>query len=145
MLLTGDTPQTFNTPPRPRRIEKDLSNTSAELEKLKKLKILAERNSLFDDKAVEMDELSYIIEQDVDSLNQQIAQLQAMVEAQGGQSGRDMQSHRNSVVVWLQSKVASVFDDFKSVPEVRTQERAPPGGDSPSAEWLENEFSIITE
>ncbi|KAM6296885.1 syntaxin-5-like [Podargus strigoides] len=102
MLLTGDTPQTFNTPPHPRRIEKDLSNSSAELEKLKKLKILAERNSLFDDKAVEMDELSYIIEQDVDSLNQQIAQLQAVVRAQRRQSGRDMQSHRNSVVVWLQ-------------------------------------------
>ncbi|KAM6296884.1 syntaxin-5-like [Podargus strigoides] len=92
-----------------------------------------------------MDELRYIIEQDVDSLKQQIAQLQAVVRAQRRQSGRDMQSHRNSVVVWLQSKVASMFDDFKSVPEVRTQERAPPGGAAPSAERQRSEFSIMAE
>lgn len=43
-----------------RRIGKDLSNTFAKLEKLT---ILAKRKSLFDDKAVEIEELTYIIKQ----------------------------------------------------------------------------------
>nr|KAF6439165.1 syntaxin 5 [Molossus molossus] len=43
-----------------KRIGKDLSNTFAKLEKLT---ILAKRKSLFDDKAVEIEELTYIIKQ----------------------------------------------------------------------------------
>ncbi|XP_065510122.1 LOW QUALITY PROTEIN: syntaxin-5 [Caloenas nicobarica] len=104
--------------PVPRRIGKDLSNTFAKLEKLT---ILAKRKSLFDDKAVEIEELTYIIKQDINSLNKQIAQLQDVVRARGGQSGRHVQSHSNTVVVSLQSKLASMSNDFKSVLEVRTE------------------------
>nr|XP_015103864.1 syntaxin-5 isoform X3 [Vicugna pacos] len=45
-----------------KRIGKDLSNTFAKLEKLT---ILAKRKSLFDDKAVEIEELTYIIKQNL--------------------------------------------------------------------------------
>ncbi|XP_066843462.1 syntaxin-5 isoform X3 [Anser cygnoides] len=101
-----------------KRIGKDLSNTFAKLEKLT---ILAKRKSLFDDKAVEIEELTYIIKQDINSLNKQIAQLQDVVRARGSQSGRHVQTHSNTVVVSLQSKLASMSNDFKSVLEVRTE------------------------
>uniref|UniRef100_H9GMR9 Syntaxin-5 n=1 Tax=Anolis carolinensis TaxID=28377 RepID=H9GMR9_ANOCA len=89
------------------RIGKDLSNTFAKLEKLT---ILAKRKSLFDDKAIEIEELTYIVKQDINSLNKQIAQL-----------GRHVLTHSNTVVVSLQSKLASMSNDFKSVLEVRTE------------------------
>ncbi|XP_076972053.1 syntaxin-5 [Tamandua tetradactyla] len=101
-----------------KRIGKDLSNTFAKLEKLT---ILAKRKSLFDDKAVEIEELTYIIKQDINSLNKQIAQLQDFVRAKGTQSGRHLQTHSNTIVVSLQSKLASMSNDFKSVLEVRTE------------------------
>ncbi|ELW52017.1 Syntaxin-5 [Tupaia chinensis] len=83
-----------------KRIGKDLSNTFAKLEKLT---ILAKRKSLFDDKAVEIEELTYIIKQDINSLNKQIAQLQDFVRAKGSQSGRHLQTHSNTIVVSLQN------------------------------------------
>uniref|UniRef100_A0A8C8RS47 Syntaxin-5 n=1 Tax=Pelusios castaneus TaxID=367368 RepID=A0A8C8RS47_9SAUR len=101
-----------------KRIGKDLSNTFAKLEKLT---ILAKRKSLFDDKAVEIEELTYIIKQDINSLNKQIAQLQEFVRAKGSQSGRHVQTHSNTIVVSLQSRLASMSNDFKSVLEVRTE------------------------
>uniref|UniRef100_A0A8C7X0I7 Syntaxin-5 n=1 Tax=Oryzias sinensis TaxID=183150 RepID=A0A8C7X0I7_9TELE len=101
-----------------RRIGKDLSNTFAKLEKLT---ILAKRKSLFDDKAVEIEELTYIIKQDINSLNKQIAQLQDLVRSRGAPGGRHIQSHSNTIVVSLQSKLASMSNDFKSVLEVRTE------------------------
>uniref|UniRef100_A0A8C9RAE4 Syntaxin-5 n=1 Tax=Scleropages formosus TaxID=113540 RepID=A0A8C9RAE4_SCLFO len=82
-----------------KRIGKDLSNTFAKLEKLT---ILAKRKSLFDDKAVEIEELTYIIKQDINSLNKQIAQLQELVRSRGSQSGRHVQTHSNTIVVSLQ-------------------------------------------
>ncbi|KAL4659998.1 syntaxin-5-like [Arapaima gigas] len=101
-----------------KRIGRDLSNTFAKLEKLT---ILAKRKSLFDDKAVEIEELTYIIRQDIGSLNKQIAQLQELVRSRSTQSSRHLQTHSNTVVVSLQSKLASMSNDFKSVLEVRTE------------------------
>ncbi|XP_030622020.1 syntaxin-5a [Chanos chanos] len=101
-----------------KRIGKDLSNTFAKLEKLT---ILAKRKSLFDDKAVEIEELTYIIKQDINSLNKQIAQLQELLRSRKGQNGRHIQTHSNTIVVSLQSKLASMSNDFKSVLEVRTE------------------------
>lgn len=100
-----------------KRIGKDLSNTFAKLEKLT---ILAKRKSLFDDKSVEIEELTYIIKQDINSLNSQIARLQELARARGGTGGHG-RSHSNTVVVSLQSKLASMSNDFKSVLEVRTE------------------------
>uniref|UniRef100_A0AAY5K2K3 Syntaxin-5 n=1 Tax=Esox lucius TaxID=8010 RepID=A0AAY5K2K3_ESOLU len=101
-----------------KRIGKDLSNTFAKLEKLT---ILAKRKSLFDDKAVEIEELTYIIKQDINSLNKQIAQLQGLIRSRGAPGGRHIQTHSNTIVVSLQSKLASMSNDFKSVLEVRTE------------------------
>uniref|UniRef100_A0A671QBZ1 Syntaxin-5-like n=1 Tax=Sinocyclocheilus anshuiensis TaxID=1608454 RepID=A0A671QBZ1_9TELE len=100
------------------RIGRDLSNTFAKLEKLT---ILAKRKSLFDDKAAEIDELTYIVKQDINGLNKQIAGLQELVRSRSGQNGRLLQTHSNTIVVSLQSKLASMSSDFKSVLEVRTE------------------------
>ncbi|KAK1903578.1 Syntaxin-5, partial [Dissostichus eleginoides] len=108
-----------------KRIGKDLSNTFAKLEKLT---ILAKRKSLFDDKAVEIEELTYIIRQDINSLNKQIAQLQDLVRSRAAPGGRHIQTHSKTIVVSLQSKLASISNDFKSVLEVRTE---PPASSSP--------------
>uniref|UniRef100_A0A8C7UM98 Syntaxin 5A, like n=1 Tax=Oncorhynchus mykiss TaxID=8022 RepID=A0A8C7UM98_ONCMY len=82
-----------------KRIGKDLSNTFAKLEKLT---ILAKRKSLFDDKAVEIEELTYIVKQDINSLNKQIAQLQGLVRSRQSQNGKHLQTHSNTIVVSLQ-------------------------------------------
>lgn len=103
-----------------KHIGKDLANTYTKLEKLT---ILAKRKSLFDDKPVEIQELTYIIKQDIKSLNEKIAQLQTLAKSQKTQNGhhQHLQTHSNSVVVALQSKLASMSSDFKQVLEVRTE------------------------
>ncbi|XP_012683089.1 syntaxin 5A, like [Clupea harengus] len=101
-----------------KRIGRDLSNTFAKLEKLT---ILAQRKSLFDDKAPEIDELTYIVKQDINSLNKQIAQLQELVRSRSRQNSRHLQTHSNTIVVSLQSKLAAMSNDFRSVLEVRTE------------------------
>ncbi|KFM74134.1 hypothetical protein X975_13285, partial [Stegodyphus mimosarum] len=101
-----------------KQIGKDISSTFAKLEKLT---LLAKKKSLFDDQPVEVQELIYIIKQDITSLNKQISQLQELSKARNNNHGRHMQSHSNSVVVSLQSKLASMSNDFRHVLEVRTQ------------------------
>ncbi|XP_045175121.1 syntaxin-5-like [Mercenaria mercenaria] len=101
-----------------KRIGRDLANTFAKLEKLT---LLAKRKSLFDDKPVEIQELTYIIKEDINSLNKQIAQLQQVARGQQGQNARQKQTHSNTVVVALQSKLATMSNDFKQVLEVRTE------------------------
>ncbi|XP_063059796.1 syntaxin 5A, like [Engraulis encrasicolus] len=101
-----------------KRIGRNLSNTFAKLEKLT---MLAKSKSLFDDKATEIDELTHIVKQDINHLNKQIAQLQELVRSRGRQNGRHQQTHSNTVVVSLQSKLAAMSNDFKSVLEVRTE------------------------
>lgn len=101
-----------------KRIGKDLANTFAKLEKLT---ILAKRKSLFDDKPMEIQELTYIIKQDIDNLNKQIASLQQFVNHHKQQNGKHLQTHSTTVVVALQSKLANMSNDFKGVLEVRTE------------------------
>ena len=68
-----------------RKIGHDISSTFAKLEKLT---ILAKRKSLFDDKPEEIQQLTFIIKQDISLLNEQIARLQELSKAQRHQNGR---------------------------------------------------------
>lgn len=101
-----------------KHIGKDISNTFAKLEKLA---ILAKKKSLFDDRPMEIQELTYIIKQDINSLNQQIAQLQELVRSKASTQGKHLQTHSSTVVLSLQSKLARMSKDFKGVLEVRTE------------------------
>ncbi|KIK70809.1 hypothetical protein GYMLUDRAFT_147832 [Collybiopsis luxurians FD-317 M1] len=104
-------------------IGKDISSTNI---KLGKLSQLAKRKTLFDDRPVEISELTFIIKQDLASINKQIATLQAYVKqrkAQGAKSedGKQIDEHNKNVVTLLQSKLADTSVAFQEVLEVRTQ------------------------
>ncbi|KAI9636166.1 integral membrane protein sed5 [Dioszegia hungarica] len=109
-------------------IAKDINATTA---KLGKLAQLAKRKTLFDDRPIEISELTYIIRQDIAHLNTQIAALQAYVRTQkagGGGGGKDKKSdgkqveeHNSNVVMMLQSRLANMGMGFKDVLELRTQ------------------------
>jgi len=99
-------------------IGKDITNTYAKLEKLT---LLAKRKSIFDDRPVEIEELTHIIKQDMGSLNKQILQLQGLSRGRGATAGRNVQNFSSNVVVTLQSKLANMSSQFKQVLEVRTE------------------------
>jgi len=101
-----------------RSIGQDITNTYTKLEKLT---LLAKRKTIFDDKPVEIQELTYIIKHDIANLNRQIGQLQNIAKAQRKDQGQHQQSHSTSVVVQLQSKLATMSNNFKQVLEVRTE------------------------
>jgi syntaxin 5 len=107
---------------------------------------VAKRKTLFDDRPVEISvglvllpvhdyimwfrlaqELTFIIKQDIASINTQIAALQSFVKqrkAQGSSvEGKQIDEHKNNVVMLLQSKLATTSMTFKDVLEVRTQAR----------------------
>lgn len=84
--------------------------------------LVAKRKSLFDDRTTEIQELTYIIKGDLSSLNQQIAHLQDISKRQRQSNhGKHLQSHSSSVVLALQSKLATMSADFKQILEVRTE------------------------
>ncbi|KAF9505644.1 hypothetical protein BS47DRAFT_1306327 [Hydnum rufescens UP504] len=101
-------------------IGKDITNTTTKLDKLAQL---AKRKTLFDDRPVEISELTYIIKQDIANLNKQIASLQTFVKTQTSRPGASKQvdEHNNNVVMLLQSKLATTSMSFKDVLEIRTQ------------------------
>lgn len=100
-----------------KRIGRDLSKT---YEKLEKLTLLCKKRSLFDDRPVEIQELTYIVKQDITSLKKQIGQLEQIVSARSG-GQKDVKRHSSSIVRTLRSKLASMSDNFKSVLEVRRE------------------------
>ncbi|KAJ9120675.1 hypothetical protein QFC22_002606 [Naganishia vaughanmartiniae] len=109
------------------QIGKDINTTTLKLQKLAQL---AKRKTLFDDRPVEISELTYIIRQDISSLNAQIAQLQQHLRASqaAAAAGKgkakaegQVEEHNSNVVMMLQSRLASMGMGFKDVLELRTQ------------------------
>ncbi|MCJ1439051.1 cis-Golgi t-SNARE syntaxin [Xylographa pallens] len=99
---------------------------SGTMEKLERLAQLARRKTLFDDRPVEIAELTYVIKQDLSSLNSQISSLQSLSKTQHAQVARSSNvdqegEHNKNVVVLLQGKLADVSVNFKEVLEVRTK------------------------
>lgn len=74
-----------------------------------------------------MQELTYIIKQDIANLNKQIATLQAYVKQRNSQNtsktpeSKQLDEHNHNVVMLLQSKLADTSMSFKDVLEIRTQ------------------------
>lgn len=93
------------------------------MSKLERLAALAKRRTIFDDKPVEISELTYIIKADLSAINTSISQLQSFVKQQsgGGGAGGAQVEHSKNVVVMLQGKLADVSVGFKEVLEVRTK------------------------
>ena len=77
---------------------------------------------MFDDRPVEINELTYVIKQDLSALNQKISSLQSLSKTQQTKtSGEQEGEHNKNVVVLLQGKLADVGVNFKDVLEVRTK------------------------
>ncbi|KAL8655291.1 MAG: hypothetical protein Q9226_003104 [Calogaya cf. arnoldii] len=96
------------------------------MEKLERLAQLAKRKTLFDDRPNEINELTFVIKQDLASLNAQISSLQSISKSQNPHSARGSAAeqegeHNKNVVVLLQGKLADVGVNFKEVLEVRTK------------------------
>lgn len=84
--------------------------------------LVASKKSLFDDRSAEIQELTYIVKGDLNSLNQQIAKLQDISKSQRkSTSGKHLLSHSSNMVVALQAKLANMSNDFKQILEVRTE------------------------
>lgn len=101
-----------------KKIGKDLTNTCIKLEKLTDL---AKKKSMSDDKPKEIQDLTYLIKQDINNLQSDIVRLQEFVKSSQDNNSKNMQKHSSNVVYSLQSKLAHVSKDFKQVLEVRSE------------------------
>lgn len=81
---------------------------------------MAKRRTLFDDRPVEINELTFVIKQDLSSLNQQIGGLQALTRQQHPKADQEGE-HNKNVVYLLQGKLTDVSVNFKDVLEERTK------------------------
>ena len=97
------------------------TNIGKTYSKLEKLALLAKRKSLFDDKSREIQELTFLIKDDINALNKDIAKLQQHARGNNRANGKHLQSHSSGIVVSLQSKLASMSTEFKQVLQVRTE------------------------
>lgn len=113
-------------------ISREIADTTAMLQRLA---MLAKRKTLFDDKPVEISQLTFVIKQKVSNINQEIASLQTFVKTSGasGLSGsaasawggngnareKQLTEHANNVVVSLQGSLSEVTTGFEEVLEVR--------------------------
>lgn len=70
-----------------------------------------------------LQELTYIIKQDIAALNSQIAQLQVFTQSNlnAGAGSKQVSEHNKNVVTMLQTKLADTTIGFKDVLEIRTQ------------------------
>jgi len=98
------------------QIGKDIGETAEKLERLSKL---AKKKSLFDDPAIEISELTSIINQDIKNINNQILTLQA--SSNSSKRNKHLQKHSETVVDSLKSKLRHTTKDFSDVLEIRTE------------------------
>lgn len=101
-----------------KQIGRELTNTCVKLEKLTEL---ARKRTLFEDKAKDIQELTFHIKQDINNLHSEITQLQAFTKANQDHANKNRQKHSSNVVYTLQSKLADMSKDFKQVLEVRSE------------------------
>lgn len=125
-LLTDAQKAAADGPAQPKRsdfarkaaeIGRGISTTMGKLEKLAQL---AKRRTLFDDRPVEINELTFVIKQDLSSLNQQIGYLQNLTKLQHPKADQEGE-HNKNVVYLLQGKLTDVSVNFKDVLEERTK------------------------
>lgn len=87
--------------------------------------LVAKRKSIFNDRQVEIEELTNIIKTDLKSLNHQIGKLQELSKKQregyNASHSHHVASHSSSIVMTLQSKLANMSNHFKSVLEMRSE------------------------
>lgn len=101
------------------RIDREIIETS---EKLEKLQWLVGSGSLYNDNPIEIQELTYIIKQDIGRLNRANMQLKELVQlnSSNGNFNPHQQKHSSTIVMSLQNKLAKMSEKFKSTLQLRT-------------------------
>jgi syntaxin 5 len=102
-------------------IGRGISGTMAKLERLAQL---ARRKTLFDDKPQEINQLTFVIKQDLASLNQSLKELSvegSSTSKAGGKNAAQEGEHNKNVVIMLNAKLATVGIHFKETLETRTK------------------------
>jgi len=85
--------------------------------KLNKLSKLAKIKSLFNDPALEIQDLTYVIKRDITLLTQQIGNLSNLINAANQQTKKNS----DNIISTLQAKLAATTADFRKVLEIRTK------------------------
>lgn len=93
---------------------------SATMAKLEKLAQLAKKKTLFDDRPVEINELTFVIKQDLSSLNEKIRNLQDLSRRLHPKPDQEGENNKN-ILLLLQGKLGDVGANFKDVLEIRTK------------------------
>ncbi|KAI3402430.2 sed5 [Candida oxycetoniae] len=98
-------------------IAKDISHVT---ELLGKLAILAKRKPLFDDKPIEIGELTYVIKQDIFRIETNIQNLQKYIKGEASiKVDSQTTQYSKNVLTLLNSKMKNVSGEFKNVLEIR--------------------------
>jgi len=100
------------------KIGKELYDTSDKLAKLTKL--TKKVGFVFDDPTVEIEELTFIIKQNIHNLNKEIALLKASTKSSTN-SSKQHQSHSDTIITSLNKKLATTTKDFTDVLHQRTE------------------------
>ncbi|XP_074578541.1 syntaxin-32-like [Curcuma longa] len=92
-------------------------------QKLAKLAKLAKRTSVFDDPAIEIQELTSVIKKDITALNSAVVDLQLLcnLRNESGNMSRDTTNHSSTVVDNLKNRLMSTTKEFKEVLTMRTE------------------------
>lgn len=100
-------------------IAKDIAHTT---ELLSKLALLAKKKPLFDDKPIEIGELTYVIKQDIFKIEKNIQILQKYIKGENSiQIDSQISQYSKSVLTLLNSKMKNISGEFKNVLEIRQQ------------------------
>ncbi|GAM20070.1 hypothetical protein SAMD00019534_032450 [Acytostelium subglobosum LB1] len=97
-------------------ISKGVYETS---EKLHKLTKLAKKNSIFNDPSADIEELTFIIKQDIQNLNKEISTLGQL--SKQSRNNKQTEEHSETVVGFLNLKLVNTTKEFKDILEVRTE------------------------
>jgi syntaxin 5 len=92
------------------QIGRGISSTMAKLERLA---ALAKRKTLFDDRPVEINELTFVIKQDLARLDQEIRSLQRLSPQQSKQGDQEGE-HNKNVVFLLRGSLGQVTSHFSA-------------------------------
>lgn len=98
------------------KIAKDISHTS---ELLGKLALLAKKKPLFDDKPIEISELTYVIKQDIVKIEKNLKNLQDYLKTGNETSNEELKTNSKNIVQLLNTKMKNVSGNFKEVLETR--------------------------
>eukprot|EP00164_Ancoracysta_twista_P002690 GFYU01003583.1.p1 GENE.GFYU01003583.1~~GFYU01003583.1.p1 ORF type:complete len:316 (+),score=76.74 GFYU01003583.1:148-1095(+) len=99
-------------------VGRNIHNTHSKLQKLQKL---AQKKSIFDDPAAEIQELTVIIKQDITNLNQQIDHLQHIAHSSSLGNNRQREQCSDHIVGSLKTKLMDVTKMFQEVLQMRTE------------------------